>query len=146
MSQPNTQRHLAAWKSVCNETDLVSNSGVVVWLDGAQVALFYLPGAQDQTLYAIDNHDPESGANVIGRGLRAVSRGAGGGCADLQTALPFAGRPVPGGAEPALAGVAGAVEWRGGGAGSQLKHCGLKVGGAVRRFDLLPPTFELRCS
>ncbi|CRM43784.1 MULTISPECIES: nitrite reductase small subunit NirD [Pseudomonas] len=75
MSQPNTQRHLAAWKSVCNETDLVSNSGVVVWLDGAQVALFYLPGAQDQTLYAIDNHDPESGANVIGRGLVGSIKG-----------------------------------------------------------------------
>lgn len=60
---------LPTWKSVCNEYDLVSNSGVVVWLDGAQVALFYLPDAQEQTLFAIDNHDPESGANVIGRGL-----------------------------------------------------------------------------
>jgi len=45
---------------VCSESDLVNNSGVVVWYDGAQVALFYLPDAPDQTLYAIDNHDPES--------------------------------------------------------------------------------------
>lgn len=83
MCQSNTQRNLATWKSVCNETDLVSNSGVVVWLDGAQVALFYLPGARDQTLYAIDNHDPESGANVIGRGLVGSIKG------DLVVAAPI---------------------------------------------------------
>ena len=28
-----------------------------------------LPGAEGRSLYAIDNHDPQSGANVIGRGL-----------------------------------------------------------------------------
>ncbi|AYF49116.1 nitrite reductase (NAD(P)H) small subunit [Pseudomonas fluorescens] len=75
MSQPNSQRHLASWKRVCTEQDLVSNSGVVVWVDGVQVALFYLPQAPDQTLYAIDNHDPQSGANVIGRGLVGSIKG-----------------------------------------------------------------------
>ena len=83
MSQANLQRNLATWTGVCSETDLVSNSGVVVWLDGAQVALFYLPGAQDQTLFAIDNHDPESGANVIGRGLIGSIKG------DLVVAAPI---------------------------------------------------------
>ena len=68
MSQP-------IWKTVCNERDLVTNSGVVVWLDGAQVALFYLRGAQEQVVYAIDNHDPESGANVFGRGLIGSIKG-----------------------------------------------------------------------
>ncbi|OLF53844.1 nitrite reductase small subunit NirD [Pseudomonas chlororaphis] len=57
------------WQAVCTRQDLVSHSGVVVWHDGAQVALIYLPDAAPQTLYAIDNHDPQSGANVIGRGL-----------------------------------------------------------------------------
>ncbi|HEC54500.1 MAG TPA: nitrite reductase small subunit NirD [Gammaproteobacteria bacterium] len=71
------------WKTVCYEQDLVTNSGVVVWLDGAQVALFYLPAAGDQTLYAIDNHDPESGANVIGRGLIGSIKG------DLVVAAPI---------------------------------------------------------
>ena len=71
------------WKTVCNEQDLVTNSGVVVWLDGAQVALFYLPDALDKTLYAIDNHDPESGANVIGRGLIGSIKG------DLVVAAPI---------------------------------------------------------
>lgn len=81
MSQSNTQRidkptNAATWQTVCGQQDLVDNSGVVVWLDGAQVALFYLPGAQGRTLYAIDNHDPQSGANVIGRGLIGSIQGA----------------------------------------------------------------------
>ncbi len=57
-----------AWTPVCAESDLVASSGVVVWHDGVQVALFHVPGAETE-LYAIDNHDPRSGANVIGRGL-----------------------------------------------------------------------------
>ena len=74
MSQSTAQRVASlespeVWQTVCEHRDLVSHSGVVVWLDGAQVALFYLPGAEGRTLYAIDNHDPQSGANVIGRGL-----------------------------------------------------------------------------
>ncbi|MFB1632502.1 nitrite reductase small subunit NirD [Pseudomonas sp. AP-1] len=56
------------WQTVCQANDLVADSGVVVWFDGAQVALFYLPG-HVQTLYAVDNRDPRSGANIIGRGL-----------------------------------------------------------------------------
>ena len=88
MSQSNTQRidsleNPEAWQTVCEQQDLVSNSGVVVWLDGAQVALFYLPGAEGQTLYAIDNHDPQSGANVIGRGLVGSIKG------DLVVASPI---------------------------------------------------------
>ncbi|WP_087501480.1 nitrite reductase small subunit NirD [Pseudomonas sp. SID14000] len=58
----------ANWQVVCRVDDLVADSGVVVWFDGAQVALFYLPG-QAQPLYAVDNRDPRSGANIIGRGL-----------------------------------------------------------------------------
>ena len=61
----NTQEN---WQTVCQAQDLVADSGVVVWFDGAQVALFYLPG-QSQPLYAVDNRDPRSGANIIGRGL-----------------------------------------------------------------------------
>ncbi|OCR26441.1 nitrite reductase [Pseudomonas syringae] len=65
MSQSNTHE----WRPVCNKQDLVRNSGVVVWLDGEQVALFYLPDAEGKNLYAVDNCDPQSGVNVIGRGL-----------------------------------------------------------------------------
>ena len=91
MSQSDTQRaysssslvHPDAWQAVCSQEDLVSNSGVVVWLHGAQVALFYLPAAEGKTLYAIDNHDPQSGANVIGRGLIGSIKG------DLVIASPL---------------------------------------------------------
>ncbi|WP_077048863.1 nitrite reductase small subunit NirD [Pseudomonas sp. KK4] len=85
MNQSNTQRveHSAHWQSVCSQQDLVNDSGVVVWLDGAQVALFYLPGQEGKTLFAIDNHDPQSGANVIGRGLVGSIKG------DLVVASPI---------------------------------------------------------
>ncbi|MHC8407650.1 MULTISPECIES: nitrite reductase small subunit NirD [unclassified Pseudomonas] len=80
MSQINTQPIAAmtgaeVWTPVCEQQDLVDNSGVVVWLDGAQVALFYLSAAEGKNLYAIDNHDPQSGANVIGRGLIGSIKG-----------------------------------------------------------------------
>lgn len=58
------------WRALCSRADLVANSGVVAWVDGAQVALFYLPEqASGKQLYALDNRDPKSGANVIGRGI-----------------------------------------------------------------------------
>jgi nitrite reductase (NADH) small subunit len=77
MSQTTLQRvesHTAeipdsGWRTVCARDDLVSDSGVVVWLNGAQIALFYLPAALGAQLYAVDNRDPQSGVNVIGRGL-----------------------------------------------------------------------------
>ncbi len=58
-----------AWRVACSRQDLVANSGVVALVDGAQVALFYLPDAAGPTLYAVSNRDPKSGANVIGRGI-----------------------------------------------------------------------------
>jgi nitrite reductase (NADH) small subunit len=58
------------WQPLCGRRDLVANSGVVAWLSGRQVALFWLPeNPADQQLFAIDNRDPKSGVNVIGRGL-----------------------------------------------------------------------------
>ena len=63
--------------TLCHRRDLVAHSGVVAWHDGHQIALFYLPGQprdtdvpdRSEALYAVDNHDPFSGANVIGRGI-----------------------------------------------------------------------------
>tara|TARA_R110001592_G_scaffold18703_5_gene77306 strand:+ start:31569 stop:31958 length:390 start_codon:yes stop_codon:yes gene_type:complete len=58
------------WKPICQRQDLVANSGVVVWLDNTQVALFHLPKTEDgEKVFALQNHDPKSGANVIGRGI-----------------------------------------------------------------------------
>lgn len=72
------------WQFLCSRQDLVANSGVVAWADGAQVALFYLPSeAGDKQLYAVDNRDPKSGANVIGRGIVGSLSG------DLVIAAPL---------------------------------------------------------
>ncbi|MBF8757792.1 MULTISPECIES: nitrite reductase small subunit NirD [Pseudomonas] len=56
-----------SWKIACGRDDLVANSGVVSLVDGVQVALFYLP--EDEQLFAVENRDPLSGANVIARGI-----------------------------------------------------------------------------
>lgn len=68
----NLQTH--DWQTVCTRQDLVAQSGVVVWFEGRQVALFYLP-EQETPVFAIDNQDPKSGANVIGRGLVGQLKG-----------------------------------------------------------------------
>jgi nitrite reductase (NADH) small subunit len=89
MSQSNVVRNASLgrvihWHAVCRRQDLVANSGVVAWLDGAQVALFHLPHSEDgEQLYAIDNRDPKSGANVIGRGIVGQLKG------DLVIASPL---------------------------------------------------------
>ena len=56
------------WQALCQHDDLVANSGVVALLNDEQIALFYLPETEQQ-VFAIDNRDPKSEANVIGRGL-----------------------------------------------------------------------------
>ncbi|SDK17527.1 nitrite reductase small subunit NirD [Billgrantia gudaonensis] len=60
------------WQPLCTRADLVPYSGVAAWVETAegpaQVAIFYLPG-HEQELYALDHHDPFSGANVIARGI-----------------------------------------------------------------------------
>jgi nitrite reductase (NADH) small subunit len=75
--------HPEQWQALCSRHDLVANSGVVAWHQGAQVALFHLPDTQGQTLYALDNRDPKSGANVIGRGIVGSLKG------DLVIASPL---------------------------------------------------------
>ncbi|WP_462379230.1 nitrite reductase small subunit NirD [Pseudomonas sp. Marseille-QA0892] len=72
-----------AWQSVCRREDLVANSGVVARIDGVQVALFYLPRNADQPVFALENRDPRSGANIIGRGLIGHLLG------DLMVAAPL---------------------------------------------------------
>lgn len=57
-----------AWRAVCRRADLVAQSGVVALVDGEQVAIFHVPDDAGE-VYAVANHDPFSGANVIGRGI-----------------------------------------------------------------------------
>lgn len=65
------------WHRLCHRQQLVPNSGVVAWFSGAQIALFFIPHMQQgKRLYAIHNRDPQSGANVIGRGMLGQLNGA----------------------------------------------------------------------
>ncbi|MFD1123613.1 nitrite reductase small subunit NirD [Methylophilus flavus] len=54
------------WHAVCALDDIWPNTGVCALVEGRQVAIFRL---QDDQLYAIDNYDPHSDANVISRGI-----------------------------------------------------------------------------
>ncbi len=55
------------WVDICSIDDIVPNTGVGALIQGHQVAIFRLLGSDE--LYAIDNYDPASSANVLSRGL-----------------------------------------------------------------------------
>jgi len=51
---------------VCRLEDIVPNTGVCALVRGRQVAIFRLG---DDSVYALDNRDPFSKANVLSRGI-----------------------------------------------------------------------------
>lgn len=53
---------------LCQQADLIPNSGICVQVQGEQIALFYLPQENPQ-VYAIGNWDPIGKANVLSRGI-----------------------------------------------------------------------------
>lgn len=55
-----------AWHAICTLDDIWPDTGVCALVGQRQVAVFRLA---DGRLYAIDNHDPNSGANVLSRGI-----------------------------------------------------------------------------
>jgi nitrite reductase (NADH) small subunit len=55
-----------AWIAVCRLSDIVPNTGVCALVGGRQVAVFRL---DDDSVYALSNHDPFSRANVLSRGI-----------------------------------------------------------------------------
>lgn len=56
----------APWLTVCPLSAIVADTGVCALVGGTQVAVFRLGTGE---LYAVGNHDPYSGANVISRGI-----------------------------------------------------------------------------
>ena len=54
------------WTEVCAYAELLPERGVCALVGGDQVAVFRL---HDGSLYAVGNHDPASGANVLSRGI-----------------------------------------------------------------------------
>ena len=57
---------VSEWVAVCRLNDIVANTGVCALAGGRQVAVFRL---DDDSVYAIENHDPFSRANVLSRGI-----------------------------------------------------------------------------
>ncbi|HEY4540919.1 MAG TPA: nitrite reductase small subunit NirD [Noviherbaspirillum sp.] len=56
------------WNAVCTVDDIVPNTGICALVQNRHVAVFHVPGANDQ-IYAIDNVDPNVQASVLARGL-----------------------------------------------------------------------------
>ena len=57
---------MSEWVRICRLEDIVPNTGVCALVGGRQVAVFRL---DDDSLYALSNHDPFSKANVLSRGI-----------------------------------------------------------------------------
>lgn len=55
------------WHQVCSLADIQPNTGVCALLAGQQIAIFRID--DEQRVYALSNHDPFSGANVMSRGI-----------------------------------------------------------------------------
>ena len=58
---------MSRWTTVCEDRDLIPDSGVCALLGDEQVAIFKL--RKDNSLYAISNYDPIGKANVLSRGI-----------------------------------------------------------------------------
>ncbi len=56
------------WHLICKKSDLVVDAGVAAMVNGEQVAVFYVPEAEQQ-VFAIGNWDPIGKANILSRGL-----------------------------------------------------------------------------
>ena len=61
----------ARWHDVCALEDLIEGTGVAALVGGRQIALFQVHGR----VYALDNFDPASRANVLSRGLTGNLQG-----------------------------------------------------------------------
>jgi NAD(P)H-dependent nitrite reductase small subunit len=68
------------WVAVCAIDRIVPDSGVAALVDGRQVAVFRFG---DEDVFALGNHDPFSGANVLARGILGDQGG-----------IPFVSSPI----------------------------------------------------
>ncbi|MGC6386892.1 nitrite reductase large subunit NirB [Ewingella sp. S1.OA.A_B6] len=56
------------WVDLCELSAIPENAGMAARLANRQIALFYLPD-HPQQVFALSNHEPDSDANVLARGL-----------------------------------------------------------------------------
>lgn len=59
---------LTAWSVVCDESALVTNSGVCALVNDQQIAIFHIENSEEK-IFAVSNFDPIGKANVIYRGI-----------------------------------------------------------------------------
>ncbi|MBL4607053.1 MAG: nitrite reductase small subunit NirD [Pseudomonadales bacterium] len=64
---------MSKWLEVCQLEQVLPDSGVCALVNEKQVAIFRL--GESEELYAIDNYDPFSKANVLSRGLLGDIKG-----------------------------------------------------------------------
>ena len=61
------------WTSVCQDNDLLTNTGLCALHENEQVAIFKIglpeESGYEQDLFAISNYDPIGKANVLSRGI-----------------------------------------------------------------------------
>jgi len=57
------------WQDICSIDAIVPNAGRCALVEGKQVAIFRINRGEREEVYAIENHDPFSQANVLSRGL-----------------------------------------------------------------------------
>lgn len=71
MNLHSTPASALIWHDICGAEEILPNSGVAAKLGSTQVALFRVVTSEldPGSLYALDNHDPFSQANVLARGL-----------------------------------------------------------------------------
>ncbi|WEF26591.1 nitrite reductase large subunit NirB [Klebsiella aerogenes] len=64
----NTPESVDGWVEVCRLSAIPANAGMAARLANQQIALFHLPD-HPQQVFALSNHEPDSDANVLARGL-----------------------------------------------------------------------------
>jgi nitrite reductase (NADH) small subunit len=57
------------WLDICQLDSIVPNSGCCALVNNEQVAIFRISDNGNDEVYAIENYDPFSKANVISRGI-----------------------------------------------------------------------------
>ncbi len=65
----------ADWARVCRIDQLTPGRGAPARVGGRQVAVFRIPSGDGESVFALDNRDPFSGAQVLARGLVGDTRG-----------------------------------------------------------------------
>lgn len=67
-AEPNAHQDMQAdWVKVCEEKDLLADTGVCALINNQQVAIF--KSRRLNELFAISNYDPIGEANVLSRGI-----------------------------------------------------------------------------